>query len=42
MATSKGFKYIYTVVKNKNLEEIYKEMGFVNGSVKVNEMVLVL
>jgi hypothetical protein len=42
MAKSKGFKYIYTVVKNKNLEEIYKEMGFSNGSVKVNEMVLIL
>lgn len=42
LAKRKGSKYIYTVVKNKNLEEIYKEMGFSNGSVKVNEMVLVL
>jgi hypothetical protein len=42
IAKNKGCKYIYTVVKNKNLENVYKEMGFSNGSVKVNEMVLVL
>jgi hypothetical protein len=42
LAHSKGYKYIYTVVKNKNLGDIYKEMGFINGSVKVDEMVMVL
>lgn len=42
IAKRKGYKYIYTVVKNKNLENIYKEMGFLNGSVAVNEMVMVL
>lgn len=42
IAVSKEFKYIYTVVKNKNLEAIYKEMGFLNGSTKVNEMVMIL
>jgi len=41
-ARAKGFKYVYTVVKNKNLENSYLEMGFTNGSVKVNEMVMVL
>lgn len=42
LAYSRGCKYIYTVVKNKNLETVYKEMGFSNGSIKVNEMVMVL
>jgi hypothetical protein len=42
IAKDKGFKYMYTVVKNKSLEKTYQEMGYSNGSVKVNEMVLVL
>lgn len=42
LAKSKGSKYIYTVVKNQSLKKIYQEMGYSNGSVKVDEMVLVL
>lgn len=42
LARSKGSKYIYTVVKNQNLKAAYQEIGFVNGSVKVDEMVMVL
>ena len=42
MAYSKGYKYVFTVVKEENLEAVYKEMGFSNGSIKVNEMVMVL
>lgn len=42
LSKSKGSKYIYTVVKNQNLKKIYQEMGYSNGSVKVDEMVLVL
>lgn len=42
LAKRKGSKYIYTVVKNQNLKKIYQEMGYANGSVKVDEMVLVL
>jgi hypothetical protein len=42
LSKSKGSKYIYTVVKNQNLKKIYQEMGYSNGSVKVDEMVLLL
>jgi len=42
LSKSKGSKYVYTVVKNQNLKKIYQEMGYSNGSVKVDEMVLVL
>lgn len=42
LAKSKGSKYIYTVVKNQNLKKTYQEIGFSNGSVKVDEMVLIL
>lgn len=42
LSKSKGSKYIYTVVKNQNLKKIYEGMGYSNGSVKVDEMVLVL
>jgi hypothetical protein len=42
LAYYKGYKYIYTVVKNKSLENLYKEMGFSNGSIKVNEMIMIL
>lgn len=42
LAVRNGSKYIYTVVKNQNLQKIYTEMGYLNGSVGVNEMVLVL
>lgn len=41
LSKSKGSKYVYTVVKNQNLKKIYQEMGYSNGSVKVDEMVLV-
>jgi len=42
LAKRKGSKYVYTVVKNKNLKETYEVMGYSNGSVKVDEMVMVL
>jgi hypothetical protein len=42
LAVRNGSKYIYTVVKNQNLQKIYTEMGYLNGSVGVNEMVLEL
>lgn len=42
LSKSKGSKYIYTVVKNQNLKKMYQEMGYSNGSVKVDEMVFVL
>lgn len=42
LAKSKGSKYVYTVVKNPNLKNAYREMGFVDGSVKVDEMVMKL
>ena len=42
LSKSKGSKYLYTVVKNQNLKKIYQEMGYSNGSVAVDEMVLVL
>ncbi len=37
-----GAKYIYTVVKTPSLQKMYEEMGFINGSSKVNEMFLIL
>lgn len=37
-----GAKYVYTVVKNSSLQSLYEEMGFTTGSVKVNEMVMIL
>lgn len=42
LAKRKGSKYIYTVVKNQSLKKDYQEAGFVNGSQKVDEMVLLL
>lgn len=42
MAKRKGSKYIYTVVKNQSLKETYEEMGYNNGSQKVDEMFMVL
>lgn len=42
LARRKGSKYIYTVVKNQNLKKSYSEVGFSNGSIKVDEMVMVL
>lgn len=42
LAKSKGSKYIYTVVKNQNLKQIYEEIGYSNGSVKVDEMFMIL
>lgn len=37
-----GYKYVYTVVKNKNLQEHYLKIGYANGSQKVNEMFIEL
>jgi len=42
LAKRKGSKYIYTVVKNQNLKKTYEEMGYSNGSQKVDEMVMIL
>jgi hypothetical protein len=42
LAKRNGSKYIYTVVKNQNLKKAYQEIGFTDGSVKVDEMVMVL
>lgn len=42
IAMSRGYKFMYTVVKNKNLETAYKASGFVNGSLQVNEMFKIL
>ena len=42
LAKRNGSKYVYTVVKNQNLKKAYQEIGFSNGSVKVDEMVMVL
>lgn len=42
IAKNKGCRYAYTVVKNQNLENIYKELGFSKGSQKVNELLKVL
>jgi hypothetical protein len=42
LAKRNGSKYVYTVVKNQNLKKAYQELGFSNGSVKVDEMVMVL
>ena len=42
LAKRNGSKYVYTVVKNQNLKKAYQEVGFSNGSVKVDEMVMVL
>jgi hypothetical protein len=42
LAKRNGSKYVYTVVKNQNLKKAYEEIGFSNGSVKVDEMVMVL
>lgn len=33
-----GKKYVYTVVKNKHLQQYYDEIGYQLGSQKVNEM----
>ncbi len=37
-----GCKYVYTVVKNQELQKLYKEIGYQDGSQKVNEMFLKL
>lgn len=37
-----GVKYVYTVVKNQSLQKLYQEIGYTNGSQKVNEMFLKL
>lgn len=37
-----GAKYVYTVVKNQSLQKLYQEIGYTNGSQKVNEMFLKL
>jgi len=42
LARKKGSKYVYTVVKNQNLKKAYKEIGFLDGSTKVDEMFMVL
>lgn len=42
IARQKGFKYIYTVVKNESLENAYKQAGYGNGSKKVNELFKIL
>lgn len=42
LAKSKGSKYIYTMVKNQNLKHIYEYAGYSNGSVKVDEMFMIL
>jgi len=42
LARAKGYKFMYTVVKNKNLEKTYLSSGFVNGSSQVNEMFMIL
>lgn len=42
IARKKGFKYMYTVVKDDSLEKSYREMGYVNGSKKANEMFKIL
>lgn len=42
LAKTKGSKYIYSVVKNQNLKKVYQKMGFTDGSVKVDEMFMIL
>jgi hypothetical protein len=42
LARKKGSKYIYSVVKDKFLKKNYQEAGFVNGDLKVDEMVMIL
>ena len=42
LAKRKGSKYIYTVVKNQFLKKDYQNAGFIEGTVKVDEMVKVL
>jgi hypothetical protein len=42
LARKKGSKYIYTVVKNQFLKKDYQDVGFIEGTVKVDEMVKVL
>lgn len=42
IAKEKGCKYIYTVLKNQSLKKTYQEIGFLNGSIKADEMVMVL
>jgi len=42
LAKRKGSKYIYTVVKNQSLKNTYEEMGYSNGSQKVDEMFMIL
>lgn len=37
-----GAKYVYTVVKNSNLKNLYSEMGFTIGSTKVDEMFCII
>jgi hypothetical protein len=42
LAKRNGSKYIYTVVKSQFLKKDYQEAGFLNGTQKVDEMVMVL
>ena len=42
LAQKNGSTYLYTVVKNQSLKKAYEDAGFLNGSVKVDEMVRVL
>lgn len=42
LAKSKGSKYVYSVVKNQFLKKDYQDAGFTNGSVKVDEMFMLL
>jgi hypothetical protein len=37
-----GYKYCYTVLKNKGLIETYKSIGYETGSVNINEMIKIL
>ena len=39
IATDCGAKYVYTSVKNQSLKKYYAKVGFISGSVKVDEMV---
>ena len=41
-ARNRGFKYIFTVVKNDNLIEKYLDNGFVRGTVNSTEMIKIL
>lgn len=42
LAKKNGSLYLYAVVKNQSLKKAYEEVGFNNGSVKVDEMIRTL